>query len=449
MSTYSQCLAPKLATIATTVRIAILMAAAIGFSPLSSAQAVTQRLQAGEGLRWYRGNLHTHSHWSDGDDYLEMIAKWYREHDYQFLVFTDHNVLADSERWVDVEKSAGGVPAFEKLKAAFPDAARTRTTDDGKLQVRLSMFQEVAARFNDPEHFLLIQGEEISDSFDKLPIHLNASNVVDLISPMKGASVYDTVQNNVRAVLEQRKRTGQPMLVHVNHPNFGYAIPAEDLMRVRGEKFFEVYNGHPLVANSGDATHAGTERMWDIILAHRLAELDLPIMYGLAVDDGHDYHEMHTHQSNPGRGWVEVLAADLSAEALIEALEAGSFYSSSGVKLRKIEFAHGQLKIEVQPIDGETYTIDFIGTRTGYDTNSEPVLDAEGNEVRATRRYSEQIGEIFRSVEGNSAVYTMTGDEIYVRARITSSAAHANPGEADEKKRAWAQPVLGPEYKTP
>ena len=54
--------------------------------------------------RW-RGNLHTHSLWSDGDDYLEMIGLWYRDHGYDFLCFTDHNVLAASERWIDVEKS--------------------------------------------------------------------------------------------------------------------------------------------------------------------------------------------------------------------------------------------------------------------------------------------------------------------------------------------------------
>ena len=28
-------------------------------------------LAASNQLHWYRGNMHTHSHWSDGDDYLE------------------------------------------------------------------------------------------------------------------------------------------------------------------------------------------------------------------------------------------------------------------------------------------------------------------------------------------------------------------------------------------
>src|SRR5689334_5201721 len=39
--------------------------------------------------RWWKGNLHTHSLWSDGDDFPEMIADWYRRHKYHFLSMTD------------------------------------------------------------------------------------------------------------------------------------------------------------------------------------------------------------------------------------------------------------------------------------------------------------------------------------------------------------------------
>ena len=34
--------------------------------------------------RWWKGNLHTHSYWSDGDDYPEMIADWYKTNGYHF-----------------------------------------------------------------------------------------------------------------------------------------------------------------------------------------------------------------------------------------------------------------------------------------------------------------------------------------------------------------------------
>ena len=44
--------------------------------------------------RWWRGNMHTHTFWSDGDDFPETVGKWDKDHGYQFLVYTDHNVSA-------------------------------------------------------------------------------------------------------------------------------------------------------------------------------------------------------------------------------------------------------------------------------------------------------------------------------------------------------------------
>src|SRR5579864_1930664 len=93
--------------------------------------AVTGRLAAEGNLRWYRGNLHTHSLWSDGDDYLEMIGLWYKSHGYDFLCFTDHNVLATSrENWIGVDRNGSGQKALDKLQARFPrDWVETRTVD--------------------------------------------------------------------------------------------------------------------------------------------------------------------------------------------------------------------------------------------------------------------------------------------------------------------------------
>src|SRR5436190_8982903 len=54
------------------------------------------------GPKYWKGNLHTHSFWSDGDDFPEMIADWYRDKGYQFLSLTDHNVLSEGTRWMDV-----------------------------------------------------------------------------------------------------------------------------------------------------------------------------------------------------------------------------------------------------------------------------------------------------------------------------------------------------------
>jgi len=421
----------------------IALVAAIGVVNMEPATLDADVLKAGEGRKWFRGNLHTHSHWSDGDDYLEMIALWYRDQGYDFLSFTDHNVLANTERWVTVDKTKGGRKAYDKLKAQFPDWVEERTRD-GRLEVRLRTFEEVFEKISVPDEFLLIQGEEISDRFERYPIHMNVNNVVEAIPPMGGGSVYETLQNNVNAALAQRERTGQPMIIHLNHPNFGYAVTAEDLMKVQGEKFFEVYNGHPGVHNSGDHHHVSVERLWDVVLAHRLGILGLPVMYGLAVDDGHNYHNIPSRASEPGRGWVMVLANELTPESLIDALEAGRFYASSGVALRQVMTSPKRLMVEVDPQPGATYTIEFIGTRKGFNPVSQPIVDDNGKEMHATHHYGDDIGTVLARHEGPSAQYVFEGDELYVRARITSSTRHPNPSEPGEFERAWTQPVVGP-----
>ena len=57
-------------------------------------------LKAGEGLRWWKGNTHTHTLWSDGDAAPEFVVNWYKEHGYDFLALTDHNIMATIDRWI-------------------------------------------------------------------------------------------------------------------------------------------------------------------------------------------------------------------------------------------------------------------------------------------------------------------------------------------------------------
>lgn len=392
---------------------------------------------------WYRGNIHTHSLWSDGDDYPEMIADWYKTRGYQFLCYTDHNVLPTVERWTDVLKNKGKQAAYDKLKKRFPDSVDERMRK-GRLEVRLKQFHEVAKRFNEPGKFLLVQGEEITDRFQNRPIHMNATNIQQLIPPLGGRSVYEVMQNNVNAVIAQRERTKTPILIHLNHPNFGYGVTAEDLMKVQGENFFEVYNGHPGVRNSGDKEHASTERIWDIINSQRLTELELPLMYGLATDDGHNYHKIPSRGSEPGRGWVMVNADELTPASLVTALEAGRFYSSSGVALTTVKATNAEYKVEVKPEAGVTFQIEFVGTRKDFDRTSTPILGKDGKPRAITRVYSKDVGAVLKAVAGQSATYKFTGDELYVRARVISSKQHPNPSEVGENERAWTQPVRGP-----
>ena len=390
--------------------------------------------------RWWKGNLHTHSLWSDGDDFPESIADWYKEHGYHFLALSDHNRMLEGEQWVTESQKNHFPEALEKNRRRFGADWLLRRDRQGTNQYRLKTLAEFRGLLEEPGRFLMIPSEEITSGHLSFPVHINATNLRKKISAQGGTNVLDVMQRGVNAVLDQRRQTGQPMFPHINHPNFGWGITAEDLMQVQGERFFEVYNGHPSTHNEGDTTHAGTERMWDIILAWRIGKLDLPPMYGLAVDDSHHYHSRRVGKSNNGRGWVVVRSERLEPASIVLAMEAGDFYSSSGVSLRQIQRTGNTMRIEVEAEPGVTYTIRFIGTRRGFDASRSPVVSAKGEPVRATQRYSDQIGETFSVVVGNRAEYSARGDELYVRAVVQSSKKIANPYRKGETAAAWVQP---------
>ena len=392
--------------------------------------------------RWWKGNLHTHTFWSDGDDFPEMVVDWYKTRGYDFLALSDHNILQEGSAWLIATNGTQARAALPKYLRRFGSNWVQQARYDGMDVVRLKTLEEFRGQFEQPGRFLLIQAEEITDHFGNWPIHLIASNIRELVPPQGGRTIVEVMQNNVDAVLEQRKRTGQPMIPHIAHPNFHWALTAEDMAQVKGERFFELYNGHAQVHNEGNRYHASTERMWDIINTQRISERRDAPMWGLAVDDGHNYHKFTNSYSNPGRGWIEVRASRLRAREIIEALEAGDFYASSGVRLKDVSFKRGRLSIEIEPEPGVTYTTEFIGTRRPVDWRTEEVTGAKGHKLAVTPIHSKGIGAVLSEVRGTKASYTVERNELYVRAKITSSKLKENAVVRGELECAWTQPVL-------
>jgi hypothetical protein len=311
---------------------------------------LTPRRPAQERLRnWYKGNTHTHTINSDGDSTPDEVVRWYREHGYNFLVLSDHNYLTE----------------VDGLNSVFGAASK----------------------------FLLIRGEEITDEFQKKPIHINGLNVKEVVKPQHGESVTATIQNDVNAI---RKVDGVP---HINHPNFHWAFGASELKSVRNYRLFEIYNGHPQVNNLGGGGMPGLEAMWDDILSAGMA------LYGIAVDDAHFFKTPGDKtKSTPGHGWVMVHAASLNAADILQALEQGEFYASTGVTLRDYSADKKEIKIQIAEETSSKYTVQFVG----------------------------QGGKVLKEVATNPAAYTFKGDETYVRAKIIES----------NGKAAWTQPVF-------
>ncbi len=257
-----------------------------------------------QGMRWHKGNTHTHTVESDGDSSPEYVARWYKDHGYDFLVLSDHNVL----------------------------------TDPGAL-----------AHLVDST-FILIPGEEVTSSFERKPVHVNGLNIARRVDPRGGPTLVATIQANVDAV---REAEGVP---HINHPNYRWAFGAAEIAQVENDRLLEIYNGHPLVHNEGGGGSPGLEEIWDQLLTMGKR------IYGIAVDDAHHFQgEFSAARVNPGRGWVSVKAASLSPDAILGSMERGLFYASTGVVLEDVIITSDRIEVRIKGKGDFKYTTTFFG----------------------------------------------------------------------------------------
>jgi hypothetical protein len=329
--------------------LAVVLSAAIVSWWLSEASpAAAQAPQAASG-RWFKGNTHTHTLNSDGDSTPDDVVRWYREHGYQFLVLTDHNYLTS-------------IDALAALHGAT-------------------------------DRFLVMKGEEVTDTFGDKSLHINGLDVRSRVEPQGGTSVVDVLQRNVDAI---RKELGVP---HINHPNFRWSITTDELRQIRNNRLFEVYNGHHQVNNSGGGGVPGLEEVWDAILSSGT------LLYGIAVDDAHTFKQPgNPDVAAPGRGWVSVRAARLDTKLILDALERGDFYASTGVELTDCQVTATTMTVTVRKTAFSKYRVQFIG----------------------------KGGKLLKEELDSPATYTFAGGEGYVRAKVIES----------NGRIAWGQPVV-------
>ncbi|MBT8319065.1 MAG: histidinol-phosphatase [Gramella sp.] len=367
--------------------------------------------------KWYKGNLHTHSYWSDGDEFPEMIMQWYKDRGYQFVALSDHNIIPEGIKAKTIQGDSLYLKAFEEYLAKYgEDWIKYRKIDNG-VQVQLKTLEEFRPLFELPGKFMIFKAEEVTAYLDNKAVHMGAINIQEVIQPREGNTIVKLIQNNIDAIREQSEETGEPILQHLNHPNFTYAIKADDIIQLDGERFFEVYNGHPYVNNYGDSIHDSTETMWDQVnIAYHT--MNKPLLLGIATDDSHHYHKFGSKWSNAGRGWVEVRANELTPSAIIDAMEAGDFYASTGVELSDLNFNGSEISLQIKAEININYEIQFIGVKKGS-TKS----------------------EILKSVNGTEASYQIPDDVLFARAKIISDKPKKNPYKEGDSEVAWTQPV--------
>ena len=238
------------------------------------------------GLKWYKGNLHTHTNLSDGKVSFEEAVSRYRHAGFDFLGITDH--------WVPSE---------------IPQETITE------------------------DNFLLISGCEYDTSYlvpcgnvkRMVIIHINAigfTSVPKLVkSPeLRGQEIIDAI-----------KAAGG--IAIFNHPEWSRNLPSDitDLHNLAGVEIFNTLCGCGELHYDYSGFHVDQ-------LA--LQGINLPVF---ASDDSHLY------TGEEGRSFIMVQAESLSKDSILEAINKGRFYASRGPWLRT-ELKERTLKVTCTPV---------------------------------------------------------------------------------------------------
>lgn len=251
-----------------------------------------------------KGNIHTHSKWSDGDSEPGVVYRWYRDHGYNFLAVTDHNTRTDPLQFKPIERK---------------------------------------------KSFVILAGEEVTMMGAGRQVHVNALCTKATIGGHHAEHQGESLAWAVQKIHEQ----GGVALI--NHPNFDWALTARDVAAGHGAELLEIASGHPWVHSDGDATRQSHEQIWDAMLSRgeRFA--------GVAVDDAHHFHgpgRDPAHLALPGRAWIEVFAAAPDRDLICAALAKGNLYASTGVALRRITVKDDTFAVTPSRAD---VNVEFIG----------------------------------------------------------------------------------------
>ena len=122
----------------------------------------------GRGVRWYKGNTHTHTLWSVGNDFPETAADWYKKNGYHFLVLSDHNVLQRGERWKDVTKHERENQVVSKHLKRWGEGKLALRKEGSKTLAKLMTLEEIRRDFEEEGKFIMIEGFELTTAAGRI-----------------------------------------------------------------------------------------------------------------------------------------------------------------------------------------------------------------------------------------------------------------------------------------
>lgn len=280
-----------------------------------------------ENLNFYRANLHCHSTISDGKKTPEELKRFYMDHGYSAVAFTDHEVFIPHNDLTDDN--------FVALNAIEIDPSGDHSY----------------AEHPDRCHFCLI-----------------AKNDQIKADPLYRTWAYTTIWDGLDKWLDRTENDP-------NEPEYDLYYDGDvisgAMKRAHDRGFFVTYN-HPDWSRENYtkySKYSGMDAMEIVNFGCQIAGFDDDNghcyndllnqgkkIFAVATDDNHNWPDDNSIHCDSFGGATVLAAPELSYDALIAALESGSFYATAGTSthrgpdFRSIVWEDGKVTVKTSDV---------------------------------------------------------------------------------------------------
>ena len=303
---------------------------------------------------FYKANLHCHSTYSDGKCTPTQLKEEFKKRGYSIVAFTDHEHVIDHSYLNDEDFLT--ITSCEVAIKEFPEQSTYKNFDMRVCHLNL---------------YALAPHNTVTPCYSSIYDHFRGNPEVPPLIHHNGEYKRTYSGEGINAIIHQAREQG--FIVSYNHPTWSLET-ALDYLQYENLFAVEIYN-HGCARNS---TRVDDERVFDDMLRAGKS------VYCTCADDNHSLVDAFG-------GWVQINAEKLEYATIMNALQKGDFYASTGPKI--LSLVQNGLEIQV-----ETSPCKSIGVTT-----------------RGRRAYgkSAQDGEML-----TGARFTLLPEEKYFRIRI-------------------------------
>lgn len=252
----------------------------------------------------FRANLHSHTNISDGSPTPEEMKEYYKSRGYSILSITDHNIIADHSYLNDED--------FLTITGAEYNINQEDWANK-RLWCKTYHLNFIAKR-----------PDNLWQPF-VLPAKESAQPYLDKVENGGITRVYSV--EAINAMIAEANRRG--FMVMYNHPSWSLQ-DYTDYAGLEGVWSMEIANGDCIKAGYGDRDNSRV--LTDML---NLGKRVFPV----GGDDSHA-------PSHVGKAWTMIAAEKLEYGSVIEALEKGDLYASTGPEIHELSITDGVLTVK-------------------------------------------------------------------------------------------------------